>query len=69
MLVELNKTSLGKESVPVMGAAVFISIWIHLRHHIEVILTENVTVTTRIFKQLMYDVRNTCRTDPFSSML
>ena len=52
-----------------MGAAVFISIWIHLGHHIEVILTEDVNVVTRIFKQLMYDVCNTCRTDPFSSML
>ena len=52
--------------LPVVCVGIFITVRIDNWHHIEVIMVKNVSMTSSIFKELIHNVGDRGRADPFS---
>ena len=52
--------------LPVICVGVLITVWIDNWHHVEVVIVKNVSMTSSIFKELVHNVGDRGRADPFS---
>ena len=52
--------------LPVICVGILITVWIDNWHHVEVVIVKNVSMTSSIFKELVHNVGDRGRADPFS---